>query len=247
MSDSLSYLGGGPCDADGNNVVRKFKEIQRNEHMILDDKSSYFPIINNMESCNQTAVDASNFSKDFQLNSKTFKGINSLYCFMVEENEIIGYSDSWILGLPNYISNPAKNLSQKQSLLFAQKLAGDLVNACSKCGKLFKIQHKCRIKEEIEESSIEEKEEGEGKVELMNTVDGFCSIVRDGNEYYLGGEKIIIGTKLDALFDRIPYCGVITGFTEKGRARLHFPIDNDNRCVKANLRLCKCPLIKCDT
>jgi hypothetical protein len=159
--------GGGPCDADGNIVEKELEKTQRNELVIMDDSSKFFPVINQMHG--QTALDASKFQRDPQLRPAKFQGINSLYCFMIEEEtgEVIGYSDSWILGDKTYISNPSKNKGKRQRENESKLRAGSVMNECEKCHQLYKKNHNCckKAKTTEEVAGIEETESlGEGSV-----------------------------------------------------------------------------------
>ena len=70
----------------------------------------------------------------------------------------------------------------------------------------------------------------------------YYSIISDGDHYYLEGQLIMEGSKVDAWFDdqKRFFCGKVEGFTKKGRARLFFAFDNTRNTYSTRLRLCRC-------
>jgi hypothetical protein len=141
----------------------------------LEESADFLPIINHMKS--QTAIDASSFSKDLPLVKLNFKGINSLYCFMLEEesNDLIGYADSWVLDNSVNLSHPSAQTHSKQQLLLEAKLrAGKKVKRCSNilCQKLYVKSHNCKFESE-----------NKNKERLLNLNENDDSVLRKEPNY----------------------------------------------------------------
>ena len=242
--------GGSACDGDGNNARRALNVFQRDNSVLLESTSSIVSVVNNMN--NTDAIDASNFPT---LSTKTdldFRGINSYYCFqMNEQDELIGYSDSWNLGNERNFSHPFQPVSKQQSLLQGQINAGIDIHKCESCGTLFKHAHTCtnkrrRKKNSVREKSSESDELSALDIELHLDYSAAKNVNKrppdnsvDMRPRKQSKVKYGVGSKVDVFHkDELWYCGKVTDVAKKTRRVVFEDLDCGQRVKLDDIREC---------
>jgi hypothetical protein len=179
--------------------------------------------------------------------------MTTVYCYDLSTSNIASKTDVIKLKINNNKKNNNNNNNNNNNKIDNETSSEEMIldheNEKKRKRKKKENTLESNSKKKVKETEIlgEKKEKKEKKDLILkkkksneSADNQSYSITKIGNDYFLEGNQIRIGSKIDALFDDKWYCGCVEGFTKSGRAKLYFNIDNSRNSFSTKLRNCRC-------